>query len=169
VTQISADGANGFAMDTVVRSRKKMLLPVALAVCAGIAAGALAGLQGPMTNAIGQRTSVLQAVWLVHAGGLLVASVLLLLVQGRPLPMGPVVVRAAVAGACGVAVLTAATFVVGRLGATATISLVVAGQFLAAILVDQFGLLDQPLRLLTSGRVAGVALLLAGTWLVLRR
>ena len=43
-----------------------------------------------------------------------------------------------------------------------TVGLTVAGQQLASLLVDQFGLLRLPRRPLTRARLAGVALLLAG-------
>ncbi len=53
-----------------------------------------------------------------------------------------------------------------EIGAAATIGLIVAGQQLASLQVDQFGLLRLPRRPLTRTRLAGVALLLVGVALI---
>ena len=57
---------------------------------------------------------------------------------------------------------------VPRVGASATIILVVAGQLVVGVLIDQFGLLDTLVRPLELLRVAGLALVLFGAWLVVR-
>jgi len=48
-------------------------------------------------------------------------------------------------------------------------SLFVAAQLTGAVLIDRFGLLDQPVRHFTLPRVAGVILLIVGAYLVVRR
>jgi bacterial/archaeal transporter family-2 protein len=65
-------------------------------------------------------------------------------------------------GAVGATYVTAVFLLLPEIGAAATIGLTVAGQQLASLLVDQFGLLRLPRRPLTRARLAGVALLLAG-------
>ena len=62
--------------------------------------------------------------------------------------------------------MTAVVLLLPEIGAAATIGLTVAGQQLASLLVDQYGLLRLPRRPLTRTRLAGVALLLTGVALV---
>jgi bacterial/archaeal transporter family-2 protein len=69
-------------------------------------------------------------------------------------------------GAVGATYVTAVFLLLPEIGAAATIGLTVAGQQLASLLVDQFGLLRLPRRPLTRTRLAGLALLLAGVALV---
>ena len=53
-----------------------------------------------------------------------------------------------------------------EIGAAPTIALTVAGQQVASVFVDRFGLLALPRRPISRARLAGVALLLAGVGLV---
>jgi bacterial/archaeal transporter family-2 protein len=69
-------------------------------------------------------------------------------------------------GAVGATYVTAVFLLLPEIGAAATIGLTVAGQQLASLLVDQYGLLRLPRRPLTRTRLAGVALLLAGVALI---
>ena len=65
-------------------------------------------------------------------------------------------------GVVGVAYLTAALILVPKLGAANFMVCVVAGQMVAALLVDQFGLLGMPVKTIGLTRIAGVALILVG-------
>jgi transporter family-2 protein len=49
-----------------------------------------------------------------------------------------------------------------RLGAAAFIALVVGGQLVCSVLLDHFALMGLPEQSITPGRVAGVALVVAG-------
>lgn len=69
-------------------------------------------------------------------------------------------------GAVGATYVTAVFLLLPQIGAAATIGLTVAGQQLASLLADQYGLLRLPRRSLTRRRLAGVALLLAGVALI---
>jgi bacterial/archaeal transporter family-2 protein len=69
-------------------------------------------------------------------------------------------------GAVGATYVTAVFLLLPEIGAAATIGLTVAGQQLASLLIDQYGLLRLPRRPLTRTRLTGVALLLAGVALI---
>lgn len=69
-------------------------------------------------------------------------------------------------GVVGVAYLTAALMLVPKLGAANFMVCVVAGQMLAALLIDQYGLLGMPVKPLEFTRIAGVTLILLGMLLV---
>jgi transporter family-2 protein len=55
-----------------------------------------------------------------------------------------------------------------RLGVATTIALVVAGQMLAAVALDHYGLLGVPVRPVNAWRGLGAALLVAGVVLLRR-
>ncbi|TEU74652.1 DMT family transporter, partial [Burkholderia cepacia] len=65
-------------------------------------------------------------------------------------------------GLAGVIYITLALILTPRLGATTFIVCVVAGQTLASLLIDHYGLMGLAQRLATPGRLAGVALIFAG-------
>lgn len=61
------------------------------------------------------------------------------------------------------------TFLAPRLGVGNAIALIVAGQVLAALAIDHFGLLRSMVFPLTATRMIGGALMIAGVFLALRR
>lgn len=65
-------------------------------------------------------------------------------------------------GLAGVIYITLALILTPRLGASTFIVCVVAGQMLASLLIDHYGLMGLAQRLATPGRIAGVALIFAG-------
>jgi transporter family-2 protein len=72
-------------------------------------------------------------------------------------------------GILGAGYITTAVVVAPRVGALALMALVIAGQLLAALVLDHFGLLGLRKIPITSSRLAGAALLLLGLFFVLRR
>lgn len=68
------------------------------------------------------------------------------------------------------ALYVAATTVLGpRLGAAALLALTLAGQMVAALLVDHYGIIGFPQSPVTPSRLLGAALLVAGVLLIMRR
>ena len=68
------------------------------------------------------------------------------------------------------ATYVAATTVLGpKLGAASFLALTLAGQMLAALLVDHYGVIGFPQSPLTPTRLVGTALLVAGVLLIMRR
>jgi bacterial/archaeal transporter family-2 protein len=72
-------------------------------------------------------------------------------------------------GLLGAAYVFAVTLLGPRLGAVALLALVLAGQLGAALVVDHFGVLGFPRAEVNASRLLGVALLVAGALLVVRR
>jgi transporter family-2 protein len=66
----------------------------------------------------------------------------------------------------GATYVTTVPLLIPEIGTAATIGFTVAGQQLASLAVDQYGLLRMPRRRLTAVRIAGVLLLLAGVGLI---
>ena len=69
-------------------------------------------------------------------------------------------------GAIGAVFVTVSIVVAPRLGATLLVSGVVTGQLIGSLLIDHFGWVGFPVTPLSSGRLLGVGLLLAGVVLV---
>ncbi|MBO4270043.1 DMT family transporter [Microbispora triticiradicis] len=69
-------------------------------------------------------------------------------------------------GGCAAVYVTATFTLIPAIGAAATVALTVTGQQLASAVIDHHGLLRLPRRPLTAARLAGLALLIAGSALV---
>jgi len=69
-------------------------------------------------------------------------------------------------GALGAFFVTATIMLVPKLGATTMVATILAGQMFASLLLDHFGALGYPLHPVSFGRIAGVALVCAGVWLI---
>jgi bacterial/archaeal transporter family-2 protein len=71
-------------------------------------------------------------------------------------------------GAVGAAFVIVAIITVPTLGAGGVTAATLAGQLAASLVIDRLGILGLAEREITVGRVAGVAILLLGTYLVVR-
>ena len=73
-----------------------------------------------------------------------------------------------VGGVMGAVLVAASAAAVPRIGVTAWVGALIAGQLLASVALDALGAFGTQVRPVNAARMAGVALLLAGTWLVRR-
>jgi transporter family-2 protein len=69
-------------------------------------------------------------------------------------------------GLCGVLYITAVVIAAPRIGAANALGFIVAGQFIAAIIIDHYGWMGLPIKAISMYRVSGIALLLAGVYLI---
>jgi len=69
-------------------------------------------------------------------------------------------------GLLGAFFVAATVILVPRLGATSMLGLILAGQLIASLVLDHFGLLGYAVQPITPGRLLGVAFLAAGVVLV---
>lgn len=69
-------------------------------------------------------------------------------------------------GIAGVIYITSALLLTPRLGAASFIVCVIAGQMVSSLLIDHFGLMGLPIKEASAGRIAGVALIVAGMVMV---
>lgn len=105
----------------------------------------------------------------------IVGSLLLLLLVASLRPEWPtraqlssIPLWAWLGGGLGAAYVATATFTGPRLGALLLLALTVAGQMLASVIVDHYGLLGFAQQPVTATRLLGIALLVAGIFLVAR-
>jgi bacterial/archaeal transporter family-2 protein len=139
-------------------------------VALALAAGAALPLQGAV-NA--QLRADLDAPVAAGAWSFVVAAAAMLAVLAFSRPRGARVDRLGgvpwwgwLGGLCGATYVTSVFLLIPEIGVAPTIGLTVAGQQLASVLVDRQGLLRLPQRPITTKRLAGVALLLAGVALI---
>jgi transporter family-2 protein len=102
----------------------------------------------------------------------LMALLVLLLLTRAPVParetLGAVPLWAWFGGVLGAFYVASSTVVAGELGAATLLGLALLGQLGTALVIDHFGWLNMPMHPITWTRIAGVALLGAGVWLVSR-
>jgi len=139
---------------------------------AGIAAGSLIAFQNVFNADLGKRIGTLGGVLILTAVSLLVAGVLILLIphsadfSGLP---GLDHWYVYLGGLLGVAIVSVSIILLPQIGSTATLTALVVGQLTAALVIDHFGLLGSPKIEIDLGRVAGVAFLVLGAFLIGRK
>jgi transporter family-2 protein len=142
-------------------------LPALLAVSA---ASALVGIQIPLNGLLAQSTGDLASGLLNFlVGGAVLAAALVLTGSVRGLAAVPRVRWYYLAGGVfGAINAFAALALVDEIGAGTVTAALVTGQMLASLAIDRAGLFDLHPRPLSARRLAGAALLVAGTILVAR-
>ena len=142
------------------------------AVLVALAAGIAAAVQVAVTGTFGRRIGVVEAS---AFGAVLAALLLLTLVALTRQGLGGVTaglrepVWLWLNGVMSAVFVVSATYAAPRVGALATIALTIAGQLAVALVIDALGLFGTERIPFTAARVAGLALLAAGSFLVLSR
>ena len=139
----------------------------------GLLAGAVLPVQGAINAQLNGR---LDAAIAVGAFSFVVATAAMALALGAVLvtgaprprltPLRSVPWWAWLGGLCGATYVTAVFSLIPEIGAAPVVVLTVAGQQLASVAVDRFGLLHLPRRAISRRRLLGVAALLAGVALI---
>lgn len=145
-----------------------MILFLLLALAAGMLLPVQAGLNAQLRSALGSPVAAALVSFLVGTIGLATIAVLL----RTPLPLARGWAATSLwqwsGGLIGAAYVLAAIVLAPRLGAATLIAAVVAGQMIASLLLDQYGLVGFPVHSLTPGRFLGAALVIAGVILIQR-
>jgi transporter family-2 protein len=145
--------------------------PTAFVILLVVLAGGATALQAPTNARLATAVaSPINAAFVSFAVGTLALAVAAAAFQTRP-DMGAVRGLpwwAWIGGLYGAVFVAAAAWGVPRLGVALTITLMVAGQLLIGVLIDHFGAMGVPRAPLSLGRVAGVALVIAGVVMVRR-
>ncbi|HEX9931603.1 MAG TPA: DMT family transporter [Allosphingosinicella sp.] len=147
--------------------------PAILAAIAGaFLAGALIALQAP-TNAMLARAvaSPVNAALVSFAVGLAALAAAALALGARP---NPAAVRelpwyAWTGGVYGAIFVALAAFAAPRLGITFFLIVAIGGQLCMALFLDRTGAFGLPVQEISWQRLAGVAFVLAGAWMVQQR
>jgi transporter family-2 protein len=74
-----------------------------------------------------------------------------------------------IGGLMGVIYITVVVIAAPRIGAANSLGFIVAGQFLAAIIIDHYGWMGMPMKTISMTRIAGIVLLIAGAYLIQKK
>ena len=142
---------------------------ILLILLIGLAGGIAVGLQSPLASMMSQRLGTLESVFIVHAGGALIALIPLLVYGGGKLGQWRSVPwYALLAGVFGLVVIGAISYMIPRIGVAGSIITVVAGQLLVGTILDQFGWLGAMQRPLDATRLLGLVIVMLGVWLTVK-
>ena len=145
-----------------------MILLLLLALAAGVLLPVQAGVNAQLRSVVGSPLAAALVSFLVGTAGLGTAAVIF---------RAPMAVRTAWAvspwwlwlgGLIGALYVVATIVLAPRLGAATLVAAVVAGQMIASLLLDQYGLLGFPTHAINGLRVLGAALVTVGVILVQR-
>lgn len=142
--------------------------PHLVAVLVGAGLTVQIGMNATVRTVIG---SPLIATIVNFSIGLAALAVVALASGARVVPGSTAVVPAWawLGGLLGAVYVASATVLGPRLGATALLALTLAGQMVAALVVDQYGVIGFPQSAATPARLIGAVLLVAGALLIIRR
>jgi bacterial/archaeal transporter family-2 protein len=143
-------------------------IAASLAVTAGLAGAVQVAVMGKLGDRIGALEAVMVAAVVT---GLLVLPALVVLRQGFG-GLGDTLAQPwwmLTGGALGAFIVLSITIAGPRIGTTAVVGLLIAGQLVAATVIDRFGWFGFEKVMLDAPRVLGLLLLAAGAALTLRR
>jgi transporter family-2 protein len=136
-----------------------------IAVVAGFAIAIQAQLMGHLDRSIG----TIESVFLTYGTGALVIGLTMMAMRGGNLGDWHVPPwYAHTAGLFGLIIVGCLGYATPRFGLAFTLTIVVAAQFVAAAIVQHFGLLGADSQPMDLSRLGGMAVILVGVWLVVR-
>jgi transporter family-2 protein len=144
-------------------------MSAAVHLLAAFIAGIGITLQGQFMGVLDRGMGIRESVFITYGSGGLLAALIILVGQGGNLRAAAGLPwYAFTTGILGVVIVGAIGFVVPRLGVARAFTLIVASQFLIAALIDHLGLFGAQIRPLELTRAAGLLVMMAGVWLVVR-
>jgi transporter family-2 protein len=133
-------------------------------------AGGLVAIQAPINAGLGRETGSLPAA-LISFGVGTIALAAIVILSGKAGGLGSTFEVSwiyLVGGLLGAVYVTTALIAVSAIGAGGVAAATITGQLVASVAIDRFGLFGLDEVALSPERLLGVALLLAGTFLVVR-
>jgi transporter family-2 protein len=140
-----------------------------LTVLIGILGGLAVGVQGPIVSQMSQRIGTMAGAFVVHVSGAILSGALLLALGGENIGnWRNLSWYMFLSGSFGVVLYLTLNQTMPRLGATTALALIIIGQLVMGILIDQFGLFGVAVRHLDLVRLVGAGMLIAGGYLIIR-
>ncbi|MFI4984847.1 MAG: DMT family transporter [Solirubrobacterales bacterium] len=143
-----------------------------LAVLLGAGAGCLVGMQAPINSRLGKAVGSVPAASFSFLVGTLALLAIAAVVRGGLGGLGHVGRApwwALIGGLLGAVYVTVALVAVRTLGASGLTAVVIAGQLVISVVIDRFGLLGVARQHVGAERILGLALLVIGVALVVRK
>lgn len=145
---------------------KSTILAGGLGFFAGAAVAVQVAVNSMLRQAVGSPMHSAFVSFIV--GGLVCLPLSLVAPKPERAALGTVPWWAWFGGALGACYVISTIVLAPKIGTLALVALTIAGQLLAAIVLEHWGLLSMPKIPLTAGRLVGAVLLVAGTVMVLR-
>lgn len=143
-----------------------------LAVLATALAGGLVGAQAPVNNVVSEKVGSLGAVAVnFFVGTTLILVIVFVFAGGFEIDKGadsPAWYYWLFGGIAGVVIVLTSLVTVRQLGAGGVTAAVIAGQLTSSVVLDRLGVLGLEERAVTWDKLLGIALLAAGTILIVR-
>lgn len=130
-------------------------------------AGIAVAVQGQAMGALNRSAGTATAIFATYASGGLLSAIFWFLRRPASIPAGSFG-YGVVAGALGLVIVGGIGYAAPRIGLSRTLVITVAAQLGAALLIDAMGVFGATPRPLDASKLAGVALTLAGVWLVVK-
>jgi len=143
-----------------------VILPsILLTIVVGLAIAS----QTQFAGVLGQHVGIMESVFIIHLGGFLVSGVYLLFIRGGSIGAWKSAPWYALCGGLlGVMIVGGYAFVIPRIGLAPAITLAVSAQLIFSALLSHYGVMGAIQQPLTLSRIAGILVLLVGTWLIVR-
>ena len=145
-------------------------MPIAVSAAIVAVVGGLAiATQSFSAGILGARVGVMESVFIIHLGGLILSALILVFLRGgnvaawRSVPW-----YILIGGFYGVVILAAYSFSIPRIGLATTVTLAVVAQLILSAILDHYGFLGSVQHTLDWRRGLGMLVLFAGTWLIVR-
>jgi len=149
--------------------QKSLLTALIVAIVSGLAIGT----QSSLNTATGKITSATLTGLLVNFAGGVASGLFLLVIYIREGKMSfsalnaPTIGLIIVSGLLGIGIIAGVAYALPKIGVTAGLSTIIAGQMTVAVVVDTFGLTGGEPIPLNWSRISGLILLALGTWAIL--
>ena len=149
--------------------QKSLLTALIVAIVSGLAIGT----QSSLNTATGKITSATLTGLLVNFAGGVASGLFLLVIYIREGKMSfsalnaPTIGLIIVSGLLGIGIIAGIAYALSKIGVTAGLSTIIAGQMTVAVVVDTFGLTGGEPIPLNWSRISGLILLALGTWAIL--
>jgi len=142
------------------------MIVILVATLGGVAVAIQAQMMGQLDKGLG----TIESVFITYgSGGLIIGFIMLAMRGGNLSSISAMPLYTLFAGAIGLLIVGSIGYSVPRLGIVTAFTLMVSAQFISGALMDHFGLLGAELRQLTVSRIFGIAIILLGVWIVIKK
>ena len=135
----------------------------------GVLAGSMITIQSVLNSALGKKIEILGSVLTATVVSLFILIISIFVFPGsanfKRIP-GADEWYLYMGGILGIAILAAPIFLIPKIGATSTLTAIVVGQLLLALILDHYGLFDFPRIQISPTRIVGMLLLGVGAYLI---
>lgn len=133
----------------------------------GVMGGLAVGVQAQIAGAMGQRVGGVSSSFIIHLSGMVFSGIYLFIRGGEKIQEWHTLPWYMLgAGIFGLILYLSINTTLPRLGGTMMITLIISGQLLAGLIMDQFGFFGMDIRQIDTTRAAGVVALLVGSFLI---